>query len=62
MDPKETKNTVDTSVPKPPADHLNESQKKSLELSGEIEHAQGPEQVELQKAVQELKKTSTGNS
>jgi hypothetical protein len=54
MDPKETKNKVESSVPSPPVEHLTEDQKKALELSGDIEHAQGVEREKLHDAAEDL--------
>jgi hypothetical protein len=57
MNPEESKNTIDTSVPKAPVEHLSEEQKKALELSGQIEHAHGKEREDMEKAAQKLGET-----
>jgi hypothetical protein len=54
MKPQNSKNAVESAVPKPPVEHLSESQKKALELSEQIEHTDGPERKQLSDAVTKL--------
>ena len=55
MNEKDTKNALDTAVPKPEASsRLNEAEKKAVELGGRIEHAQGDEKEKLHDQAREL--------
>ncbi len=54
MEP-DPKSRVDAAVPKPDAaGRLSEDEKQALELSGEIEHKDGPERVEAAQKAEEL--------
>ena len=54
MDSKEEKNLVETAVPSPPVEHLTEDQKKALEISGQMEHTDGPQHTVLEKKARDL--------
>jgi len=62
MTPEEPTTRIEAAIPEE-VEHLSESQKSALEVSGEVEHADGPNQKRLNTKVGELteKKTATGN-
>lgn len=54
MSDEKEKSRLETAVPKPPVQNLDERQKQALELAGEAEHAHGDEREKLTKKAGQL--------
>lgn len=55
---KHAKSTMDSAKPKPDTRHLNETDKKQMELGDQMEHEHGSRRESLQKDIRDLDEKS----